>query len=136
MNGNDASRKISATLVAVIVSCAACANAQTVNSLPTIDAAQMVAVSTSPPGRRSDDAIILDVRRAIRRVKDMDDSAIRVRAHRGVVTLTGTVPQSWQISRAANAARSVRGVTGVSNRLTVRKKHMAMIEQHLAPSVG
>jgi hyperosmotically inducible periplasmic protein len=136
MNRNDAGRKISATLVAIIASCAACANAQTAISPPTTETAQMVPVSTSPPGSRSDDAIILDVRRAIRRVQDMDDSAIRVRAHRGVVTLTGTVPQSWQISRAGNAARSVRGVRGVSNRLTVRKKHIAMIEQHLAPSVG
>nr|WP_275937521.1 BON domain-containing protein [Paraburkholderia susongensis] len=96
----------------------------------------MVAVSTSRPGARSDDAIIRDVRRALRRVPEMDDSGIRIRAHRGVVTLTGTVPESWQISRAGNAARSVRGVMGVSNRLTERKKDEAAIEQRLAPLAG
>jgi osmotically-inducible protein OsmY len=136
MNRNDASRRFSATLIAVIASFAACAHAQTVISPPAIMAAQMVPVSASPPGSRSDDAIILDVRRAIRRVPHMVDSAIRIRAHRGVVTLTGWVPESWQISRAANAARSVRGVTGVSNRLTARKKHVATIEQRLTPLIG
>ena len=136
MNRNDASRIFGATLVAVIASCAACANAQSVVSTPPVAAAHMVAVSTSPPGSRTDDAIILDVRRAIRRVPDLDDSAIRVRAHRGVVTLTGSVPESWQISRTGNAARSVRGVRGVSNRLTERKKHVAAVEQGLAPLFG
>lgn len=136
MNRNDAGRKFSATLVVVIASFAACANAQTTSGAPTITSAQMVPVSTSPPGSRSDDAIILDVRRAIRRVPHMVDSAIRVRAHRGVVTLTGWVPESWQISRAGNAARSVRGVTGVSNRLTAKKNHVAAIEQGPGPSQG
>jgi hyperosmotically inducible protein len=138
MNRNGVSRNFSATLIAVIVSCATCASAQTVAGTPTVatGAAHMTTVSTSPPGSRSADAIILDVRRAIRRVPDMVDSEIRIRAHRGVVTLTGTVPETWQISRAANAARSVRGVTGVSNRLTVRTKHVAVIEQRVASSVG
>ena len=136
MNGNSAGRKFRMTLIAVIASCATYANAQTVASTPTGAAAHRMTVSTSRPGSRSDDAIIRDVRRAIRRVQGMDDSAIRIRAHRGVVTLTGSVPESWQISRAGNAARSVHGVTGVSNRLTERKKNVAAIEQRLARSVG
>ncbi|CAB3799390.1 hypothetical protein LMG28614_04956 [Paraburkholderia ultramafica] len=136
MNKNGASRKFGATLVALIASCATYANAQTVASTPAVAAAQMMAVSTSPPGSRSDDAIILDVRRALRRVPEMDDSAIHIRAHRGVVTLTGSVPESWQISRAGNVARSVRGVRGVQNRLKERKKDVADFEQRLAPSAG
>lgn len=134
MNRNCARRRFGATLIAVIASCTTYANAQTAANTPDVAAAQMVA--TAPPGSRTDNAIILDVRRAIRRVPDMDDSAIRVRAHRGVVTLTGSVPESWQISRAGNAARSVRGVRGVSNRLVEKKKDVATIEQRLAPSVG
>ncbi|WP_233805343.1 BON domain-containing protein [Paraburkholderia sp. HP33-1] len=51
----------------------------------------------------------------------MDDSGIHIRASHGVVTLTGEVPESWQISRAGNAARSVLGVRTVTNRLTVRE---------------
>jgi osmotically-inducible protein OsmY len=136
MNRNGASRKFGAMLVTVIASCATYANAQAVVSTPGVAGARMVAVSTSSPGSRSDDAIILDVRRAIRRVPDMKDSGIHIRAHRGVVTLTGSVPESWQISRAGNAARSVRGVRGVSNRLTEKKKDVAAIEQRVALSFG
>jgi hyperosmotically inducible periplasmic protein len=136
MNRYGASRTIGATLVAVVASCATYANAQTAVSTQDVATAGMVMVSTSPPGSRSDDAIIVDVRRAIRRVPDMKDSAIHIRVHRGVVTLTGSVPESWMISRAGNAARSVRGVRGVSNRLTERKKDVAGIERSLAPSAG
>nr|WP_238538094.1 BON domain-containing protein [Paraburkholderia atlantica] len=66
----------------------------------------------------------------------MDDSKIHIRSSRGVVTLTGTVPESWQISRAANAARSVLGVKSVRNRLTVRESDEATIEQRPAASAG
>jgi len=127
---------IGTALVALIASCASYANAGEVMSAPAGEAAPMMRVSTSPPGRRADDAIILDVRRALRRVPDLDDSGIRIRARRGVVTLTGTVPESWQISRAGNAARSVRGVTGVSNRLTERKKNVAAIAHGHASLAG
>ncbi|WP_429574382.1 BON domain-containing protein [Paraburkholderia sp. UCT70] len=66
----------------------------------------------------------------------MDDSEIHIRASHGVVTLTGSVPESWQISRAGNAARSVLGVKSVTNRLTVRKSDAASIERCLAASAG
>lgn len=136
MNINGASRIIGAMLAAAIASCVTYANAQTGVSAPADAAAQRMTVSTSPPGRRPDSSVIRDVRRALRRVPELDDSGIHIRAHRGVVTLTGTVPETWQISRAANAARSVHGVTGVSNRLTLRKQDAAAIEQHFAESVG
>lgn len=136
MNINGASRISGAMLVAAIVSCATYANAQTGVSAPTGAVAQRVAVSTSPPGTRPDTSVIRDVRRALRRVPDMDDSGIHIRARLGVVTLTGSVPESWQISRAGNAARSVLGVRSVRNRLTLRKKDTEAIEQRLAPSAG
>lgn len=113
------SRMIGAMLAGAFASGAICADAQAVADAP----AQMMAVAASPPGTRQDRALIRDVRRALRRVPELDDSDIHIRARLGVVTLTGTVPQSWQISRAANAARSVHGVRGVSNRLTARDEH-------------
>lgn len=99
-----------------------CADARAATSSAVAADAQIITVATSPPGTRSDDSIIADIRRALRRVPDMDDSAIRIRSQRGVVTLSGTVPESWQISRAANVARRVHGVKSVSNRLTEREK--------------
>ncbi len=121
MKINGASRIIGAMLAAAVASCVIYANAQTGVSAPVDAAPQKMAVSTSPPGSRPDSSVIRDVRRALRRVPDMDDSGIHIRASHGVVTLTGEVPESWQISRAGNAARSVLGVRTVTNRLTVRE---------------
>ena len=121
MNNNGATRIIGAMLAAALASCVVCANAQTGVSAAADAAPQMLAVSTSPPGTRPDSSVIRDVRRALRRVPDMDDSGIHIQAHRGVVILTGEVPESWQISRAGNAARSVLGVRSVTNRLKVRE---------------
>lgn len=122
MNINGASRIIGAMLAAASTSCAIYANAQTTMNAPPDGAFQRVATSTSPPGTRPDTSVIRDVRRALRRVPDMDDSGIHIRARLGVVTLTGEVPESWQISRAGNAARSVLGVRSVTNRLKVREE--------------
>jgi osmotically-inducible protein OsmY len=72
--------------------------------------------------------VVRDVRRAIRRVPDLDDSDIHIRVSHGVVTLTGSVPETWQISRAANAARSVLGVRTVRNRLEAQKGDAAASE--------
>ncbi len=80
-------------------------------------------VVARPPNRmRQDNAVTRDVRRALQRVSGLDHSRIHVQSWHGHVTLTGTVPDSWQISRAGNAARSVRGVTSVTNRLTARNR--------------
>lgn len=136
MNINNANRIIGAMLVAAIASCATYANAQAGLSATADVSVERVAASGSPPRPKSDTSVVRDVRRALRRVPDMDDSEIHIRSSRGVVTLTGSVPETWQISRAGNAARSVLGVKAVTNRLTVRKSDAAAIEQRLAPSAG
>lgn len=129
MNRNGANGIIGPMLFVAIASCAACAssaNAQTgVNELAGV-AVQRVSAST--PGSRPDTSVVRDVRRALRRVPDLDDSGIHIRVSRGVVTLTGSVPETWQISRAANAARSVLGVTAVTNRLKAQKEDAAASE--------
>jgi hyperosmotically inducible periplasmic protein len=124
MNKRGANRTLGAIIGAVIASQVTCATAQTAIRIPADSTAQVMTVSSSTPGVRPDTSIVRDVRRALRRVPEMDDSGIHIRVSRGVVTLTGTVPESWQISRAANAARSVLGVKSVSNRLT-EKGHAA-----------
>jgi hyperosmotically inducible periplasmic protein len=130
-------RKINAAmLVMAIASCATYANAQTDLRAPADAAAQSLAVNSRPPRNRPDTSIIRDVRRALRRVPGLDDSGIHIRSSLGVVTLTGWVPESWQISRAGNAARRVLGVRSVANRLRVRGGRIATIEHRLAPSNG
>ena len=136
MNKSNPSRIIGAVLAAAIASGTAYANAQPGVSATSDVVAQKVAASSSPPRTRPDTSLVRDVRRALQRVPDMDDSEIHIRASLGVVTLTGSVPESWQISRAANAARSVHGVKAVTNRLTLRKSDAATSEQRPAASAG
>ncbi|MEX3963948.1 BON domain-containing protein [Paraburkholderia sp. EG286B] len=126
MNRNGANGTIGAMVFVAIASCAANANAQTGVSEPAGVAVQRVSAST--PGSRLDTSVVRDVRRAIRRVPDLDDSDIHIRVSHGVVTLSGTVPETWQISRAGNAARPVLGVTAVRNRLKAQKEDAAASE--------
>lgn len=120
VNMNCAGRIIGVMFAAAIASCATCANAQTGVSTPADAAVNRAAVATAPPRNRPDTVVVRDVRRALSRIPQRDDSRFHVRARVGVVTLTGWVRENWQISRAGNAARSVRGVRSVSNRLAVR----------------
>ncbi|MCP3726152.1 BON domain-containing protein [Paraburkholderia sp. CNPSo 3272] len=126
MNRNGANGTIGAMVFVAIATCAASANAQTEGSEPA--GVAVLRVSASTPGSRPDTSVVRDVRRAIRRVPDLDDSDIHIRVSRGVVTLSGTVPETWQISRAGNAARPVLGVKAVTNRLKVQKGDAAASE--------
>jgi osmotically-inducible protein OsmY len=109
---------IGAMLAIAIAGYAAGASAQTRAVAPAGAIALKVAGPAAPHRNRPDTSIIRDVRRAFRRVPQLDDSEIHIRSSLGIVTLTGSVPQTWQISRAGNAARSVHGVRAVTNRLT------------------
>jgi hyperosmotically inducible protein len=50
---------------------------------------------------------------------DLRDSTINVDVDKGVVTLTGTVANAAQKSRAETVAKSLEGVTSVKNMLKV-----------------
>jgi osmotically-inducible protein OsmY len=123
MNESVGRRTIGAMLIAAVASFATGSQAQTTANAPADVAVQKVGGPGTPPRNRSDSALVRDVRRALRRVPQLDDSQIHIRARFGVITLTGIVPESWQISRAGNAARSVHGVRAVTNRLTSRDQH-------------
>ncbi|MFT4064692.1 BON domain-containing protein [Paraburkholderia sp.] len=123
MKTNGASRIIGAMFAVAIATCATYANAQAGGGMPPDMSAQNQSVAARPNQNRSDSQIVRDVRRAFTRTTGLNSTGIRVEARHGVVTLTGWVPQRSQIQRASNAARSVRGVRSVSNRLTVRTRH-------------
>jgi osmotically-inducible protein OsmY len=116
--------RIFGALIAVSLAIGAtCANAQTPGGMPNDASAQNQPVATSSSRARSDSQLVRDVRRAFTRTTGLNSASIHVQARHGVVTLTGSVPQRSQIQRAGNAARSVRGVRSVQNRLTVRTRH-------------
>jgi osmotically-inducible protein OsmY len=98
------------------------ANAQTPGGMPNDASAQSQSIAASPSRARSDTQLVRDVRRAFTRTTGLNSASIHVQARHGIVTLTGSVPQRSQVQRAGNAARSVRGVRGVTNRLTVRTR--------------
>ncbi|HEY4801837.1 MAG TPA: BON domain-containing protein [Paraburkholderia sp.] len=119
MKANDTRKLIVAMFAGAIAVCAAFANAQTSTGAP--DAASSETEAAAPSqGSRSDSALVRDVRRAFTRTTGLNPSNIHVTARDGVVTLTGSVPRDSQIQRAGDAAKSVRGVTEVSNKLTLR----------------
>ncbi|TDY38218.1 BON domain-containing protein [Paraburkholderia rhizosphaerae] len=120
---NRISKVLSATL-AVAISCyVAQASAQT-STAPSADvSAQRRPAPTPPHQTRSDAQLVRDVRRAFTRTTGLNSSGIHVTARHGIVTLTGWVSHRQQVDRAGNAARSVRGVRSVQNRLTVRTRH-------------
>lgn len=48
--------------------------------------------------------------------------AVKIRVQKGYVTLTGEVPWHYQHDGAAKAIRSLTGITGVSNQISVKKR--------------
>lgn len=75
--------------------------------------------ATTKEQRKANRKLGADVRRALGRAR-IDVSSVVVQAKAGAVTLIGTVPDATQIAQAEGVARSVVGVTAVSNRLTIR----------------
>ncbi|MFP4891825.1 BON domain-containing protein [Paraburkholderia sp. EG304] len=108
--------------VTIALGIATCANAQTSGGMPNDASAQSQSIAASPARNRPDSELARDVRRALARTPNLHSTAIHVQARRGVVTLTGWVPQRAQVQRAGSVARSVRGVRQVINHLHVRTR--------------
>jgi hyperosmotically inducible periplasmic protein len=67
----------------------------------------------------ADRALAKSVRRALSKAQGFDVSGVFVRARGGAVTLSGNVKSGEQIQQAEEIARSVQGVTSVTNKLTL-----------------
>ncbi|OLL32399.1 transporter [Burkholderia sp. SRS-W-2-2016] len=107
---------------AIAMGAAGYANAQPSGGPPPDASAANPAVATSSFRNRSDAELVREVRRALNRTPNLPASGIHVQSHQATVTLTGWVPHRSQVQRATNAARSVRGVRRVHNRLNVRTR--------------
>ncbi|MCC8396004.1 BON domain-containing protein [Paraburkholderia sp. MMS20-SJTR3] len=107
---------------AIAMGAAGYANAQPSGAPPVETIAANPSVATSSFRNRSDAELVREVRRALNRTPNLPASGIHVQSHQAVVTLTGWVPHRSQVQRATNAARSVRGVRRVQNRLNVRTR--------------
>ncbi|AOR67493.1 phospholipid-binding protein [Burkholderia stabilis] len=62
------------------------------------------------------------VRKAISKESGVNVSNLVVRSKGGAITLEGTMPEQAQIDKAEAAAKGVKGVTSVANKLTVQQQ--------------
>lgn len=108
---------------ALLVFGAATAHAQGSEAEPQVSATAL-ALASAPPSARSirhaNRLLAKDVRRTLVRVKGLDSRSIVVIARGDAVTLGGSVPDASQIELATTAAKGVKGVASVSEKLTVR----------------
>ncbi|MBN3763454.1 BON domain-containing protein [Burkholderia sp. Ac-20365] len=74
---------------------------------------------TSGKATPADRALAKSVRKALSKAQGFDVSGVFVKARGGAVTLSGSVKTGEQIQQAADIAKSVQGVTSVTNRLTL-----------------
>jgi len=96
--------------------------AESVSTTPTSDTTA-TAKASQKSIRKADHKLGADVRRALSKTRDITATNIFVRARSGVVTLTGSVPESAQITRAEEIARGVAGVTSVNNELSLQPQN-------------
>lgn len=69
--------------------------------------------------RASNRALAKAVRSALVKAKGIDMTKVFVYAKGGMVTLSGSVPESIQVARASDVAKAVPGVASLDNRLSV-----------------
>jgi hyperosmotically inducible periplasmic protein len=102
-------------VLGVVVSVAV---ASSVYAQDTTSSGAMAAPSTKSV-KKADRKLGLDVRKALAHAQGFDVSNVFVRARGGAVTLSGTVPDSSQIGQAEEVAKTVPGVTSVTNKITL-----------------
>ena len=80
------------------------------------------AASVAPATTPTDKQLAANVRQALRaaRKQGLKSTYIRVRAHNGVITLSGVVANENQIALATSVARGVSGVQSVTSKIEIR----------------
>ncbi|QCP52365.1 BON domain-containing protein [Trinickia violacea] len=102
-----------------VVVCIAVASSAYAQSSDAMAASGTMAAPSAKAVKQANRKLGLAVRKALAHAQGFDVSNVFVRARGGAVTLTGTVPDSSQIGQAEEVAKSVPGVTSVSNKLTL-----------------
>lgn len=77
--------------------------------------------STAKSNRKDNFVLRRKIYAAIAQHKEIDAGNISAVVKRGAVTLDGTVADASQVGEATEITKGVRGVTSVTNRLTVKK---------------
>ncbi|MGS0896296.1 BON domain-containing protein [Burkholderia stagnalis] len=91
-------------------------------------ATEAPAAATSTPkaaaktARKANRKLGYTVRKAISKEQGVDVSNLVVRSKGGAISLEGTMPSQDQVDKAEAAAKAVKGVTSVTNKLTVQQQ--------------
>jgi osmotically-inducible protein OsmY len=81
--------------------------------------AQEIEVRPAGAYSTADDEIARRILEALRWNTGIPSEAVKVKVQKGWVTLTGSVEWNYQREAASRAIKSMRGVTGVSNSITI-----------------
>jgi hyperosmotically inducible protein len=108
-----------ATRILIMTACLGFSLSSYAQSSDVTPNAGMTPPANSSKATPNDRALAKAVRRALAKGQGVDVSNIFVRARNGAVTLSGTVGDNGQINQAERIARTVPGVTSVSNRLSL-----------------
>jgi len=84
------------------------------------DMAPPDAKAAKKAGKQSNQALQNDVRRALSRTKGLNVADVTVHVRGGAVTLQGYMQSQTQADQAAEVAKSVKGVTSVTNHIGIR----------------
>ena len=108
---------------AVIVATSMTAWSQSSDTASAPGASATAASGSAAPatGRKANRALRRQVYNAIAKHKEISAGNISVVARDGAVTLNGTVTNASQVGTVAEIAKSVPGVTSVTNKLTVEQ---------------
>jgi osmotically-inducible protein OsmY len=79
-------------------------------------------ISVKPLWQRSDPEIARDAIQQLERHISIPDDKIKVSVKNGWVTLEGTVDREFQKKFAHSAVKKLKGVTGITNKITIKPK--------------
>ncbi len=65
----------------------------------------------------SDSVVTAKVKGVLMSMNDLEGARVSVSTEKGIVTLSGTLPDAVQVARAVEIARGVEGVRDIENRL-------------------
>jgi len=122
MKSIQARALVIATLI-LAASGSAWASGQTASAASGAPGATGMEASAAAPAntRKANRALRRQVYAAIGKHKEISAGNIGITARNGAITLNGTVTDASQINEVAEIAKSVPGVTSVTNKLTVEK---------------
>ncbi len=92
--------------------------------------AEEIEVRYNDYGKRNDTEIASSVINALKWSQEVPDTKVKVEVEKGWVTLDGEFDWNFQKVAAQNAVELLTGVSGVSNKITIKSPSSCSVEKH------